>query len=231
MSKPMETRLYPMADAGLKQVADNLKNSITRDATEFATRNVGEPQITAYAALIDSFDNTTTDVELQGMVSMAVAEKDAVAESIKKAIRPIRNMAEVAYGTKGKYKVFGFEDMARLSDDDLYRMARRVVRVGTTVQADLTLQGLGPTQLSDLATLAVNLDAAIDKVGAATEQRDMETQNRVMKGNQLYKETMRLASIGQSLFADTDEARYNDYIMIDNSTPGGSIITPPPNTN
>ncbi len=62
----METRLYPMADADLKQLADDLKDTITRDATEFSTRNVGAAQLTSFDALVTAFDNTTTDIELQG---------------------------------------------------------------------------------------------------------------------------------------------------------------------
>jgi hypothetical protein len=227
MSKLNETRLYSMADANLKQLADDLENTIERDATDFATRNIGTPQLTAYEALIADFDATTTDVELKGAVSATVALKDATAENIKTAVRTVRSMAEQAYSTKGLYKTFGFEEMGRLSDNDLYRMARRVVRTATKRQADLAGQGFTPAQLTGLATLATQLDDQLDNIHDAETERDVETQGRVQKGNKLYKEVMRLASIGKSLFADTDEARYNDYVMLEKRGGEEENNTPP----
>ena len=216
-----ETRLYSMADADLKQLADNLKDSIVRDLTAFNTRNITTIQVAAFEALTDSFNNSSTDEELQGALNVEVIVKDALAENIRKAIRPVRNMAELAYNGTGKYKIFGFEDMAILSDNDLQRMAKRVARVGNTLLTELQAQGLTAAQLTTLETLANDLDKAIDKVGAANENRDLQTQQRVMLGNTLWKEMSTLASIGQSLFADTNEAKYNDYILT-----GGTTTTP-----
>jgi hypothetical protein len=221
--KQMETRLYTIADADLKQLADDLQNTIARDAADFATRNVAAPQLTTFDALITTFDDTTTDVELKGMITDAVEKKKALVTNLHGGIRTIRSMAEQAYGGKGKYKVFGFDDLTEQSDNDLYRTAKRVVRVGTSLQADLALQGLQASQLTDIATQATNLDVAIDAVHDAEEKRDMQTQDRIRKGNALYKEMSRLASIGKSLYQDKDEAKYNDYVLI------GSRATPDDN--
>jgi hypothetical protein len=54
------------------------------------------------------------------------------------------------------------------------------------------------------------------------ENRDIETQNRVQKGNTLWDKMVTLASIGKSLYADTNPAKYNDYVL---------ITTPPPAAN
>jgi hypothetical protein len=221
MATKNETRLYSMADADLKQLADNLKDSIVRDLTDFNTRNITTTKVAAFEALIDSFNNSSTDEELQGALNVEVIAKDALAEGIRKAIRPIRNMAELAYNSTGKYKIFGFEDMAILSDNDLQRMAKRVARVGNSLLTELQDQGLTTVQLTTLETLANDLDKAIDKVGAANENRDLQTQQRVTLGNTLWKEMSTLASIGQSLFADTNEAKYNDYVLV-----GGTATTP-----
>ena len=211
-------RTYTFADADLKQKADLLATSIKRDLAAFATRNINQTNLDALGALIAAFDETSTDEELLGQSVAATETKDATAEAVRRAIRPIRNMAEVAYKGKGKYHVFGFEDMANLSDNDLYRMGRRVVRVATRQKADLEPQGLTDAMLTNLGNFCMQLDTDIDNMGAQAENRDLETQDRVTKGNALYAEVMTLASIGKSLFEDSDEARYNDYVMI-GSTP------------
>jgi len=230
MSKKMEKRSYNLADGNLKQMADGLKTSIVRDATEFETRNIKTPQIAAYQVLIDSFDETTTDEELKGLVTDAAEIKDGLAASIRKAIRTIRNMAEQAYNSKGKFSTFGFGDMGNMTHEDLYRLSRRVLRVAGKLTADLAKQGLTTTMLTDLGALATAFDKAIDDVEEAIENRDLETQDRIIKGNALYAEMVRLASIGKSLFEDENEAKYNDYVLIGSaaSTDSGTTPTPPP---
>jgi hypothetical protein len=157
---------------------------------------------------------------LLGFSVSATEEKDAIVQALQRAIRPIRNMAELAYSGKGKYSVFGFENMTILSDSDLYRMGKRVARVATKLRADLVPQGLTDEFITAVNKLCNDLDLAIDHMEEHVENRDMETQNRIMKGNALYAEMIRLASVGKSLYEDSDEARYNDYVIIGaNPTP------------
>ncbi len=203
-----------MSDADLKQSADALTSSIKRDLAAFATRNINLTVLDKFGQLITDFDNTSTDEEMLGISMVATEQKDAIAENLRKAIRIVRNMAEVAYGTKGRYVIFGFENMAILSDNDLYQQGKRVVRVATRFMDDLEKQGLTAEQVTAISNLCIELDNAIDNSAQQVENRDIETQDRVNKGNALYTEMMRLASVGKSLYEDTDEARYNDYVMV-----------------
>ncbi len=228
MPKQTATRQYAMADGDLKQLADALKTSINRDLPDFAARNITATQVTALQVLITTFDDTTTDEELLGLITDATITKDGIAESIRIAVRPIRNMAETAYGTTGKYNTFGFDGLSEVTDNDLYRLARRVVRVGTKLLTELTPQGLTAAKLTAIGTLATSLDTAIDAIQDAIESRDLETQDRIIKGNALWTEMSRLASIGRSLYEDIDEARYNDYVLVGGGTSKGSPPAPPP---
>ncbi len=74
----------------------------------------------------------------------------------------------------------------------------------------------------------------MDAVKQAEATRDTKTQERVMQGNALFREVSRLSSIGQTLFVNTDEAKYNDYVLDEggngNEEPeGGGGPTDPPN--
>jgi hypothetical protein len=225
MPTKVETRLYSMADADLKQKADGLKATITRDLADFAKRNITATQVTAYEALIDAFDDASTDEELLGEVMVATDAKNVIAENTRVAIRAIRGMANTAYNGKGKYRIFAFEELTKLTDADLYKLAKRVVRVGGKLFTDLAAQGLTQAQLTDLDNLAKSFDTAIDAVEEAIENRDLETQDRIIKGNTLWQEMLRLAAIGKSLYEDTNEAKFNDYVLIGAGT---APVTPPP---
>lgn len=214
MSQKVITRQYSMSDADLKQTADGLADNIRRDEAAFATRKIGKEALSGFEKRIADFDETSTDEEMLGYAMVATAQKDELAEAVRRAVRPIRNMAETAFDGKGNYLVFGFDDMANMSDNDLCRMGKRVVRVCKQLKADMEQQGLTDAQLTELAELCQQLDKSIDNAAAKSEARDIETQHRINLGNALYAEMMKLANVGKSLFEDSDEARYNDYVII-----------------
>lgn len=218
MAKDMETRLYKIPDADLKQLADALAASITRDLSFFSARLITSDNVTKLNSFATAFDACTTDQELLGAITIATEVKDDIAVKVRKAIRPIRNMAELTFEGKGKYNTFGFDELSKQTDNELYRMAKRIVRVASQLQNDLATQGLQQSQITELDSLATQLDTAIDGVEAATEDRDLHKQERIIKGNILWAEMVKLASIGRSLFEDTNEALYNDYVLITNSS-------------
>jgi hypothetical protein len=122
-------------------------------------------------------------------------------------------MAELKFGNSGEYRIFEFKDMAKLSDSDLNKLAKRVVRIGTTYLAQLASEGLTQAMLTALTALSNSFDDAQDAQEVAIENRNLATQDRVEKGNTLYAEVARLCSIGRTLYAETNPAKYNDYII------------------
>ena len=208
------TRSYPFADGDLKQKADGLATTLTRDLTDLAARKITDGFIKYLRELTNNFDEHSTDAELLGLVEDATIKKNATRKEAEIAIRSIRNMADIAYSGKGKYSNFGFEDLTHVTDADFYRLAKRVVRMSTKYLTDLEPQGLITDQIDALKTLATNFDNDIDAIEDAVENRDVETQERINKGNTLWAEMSKLASVGKSVFEDTNEAKFNDYVLM-----------------
>lgn len=218
MSLKPSVRNYLFEDATLIQEAGRIKNAVSRDNKEFAKRNITNGTLTDFQTKIDAFDDFPTDEELQGVVVDATANKDALAQNIRVQARTIRNMAELQYHKTGSYKTFGFEGMDEMSDANLYRLAKRVVRVGTKLLPVLSKQGLTQEILDTLAQIAVDFDKAMDTQESEIENRDLQTQERIRLGNDLYAVLVQLASIGKSLYQDTDAAKYNDYVLYHENT-------------
>ncbi len=206
-------RNYNYEDAVLITEAGRIQNAVKRDIKDFNTRKITEASLEAFQTKIDAFADFSTDEEMQGNVVKATADKDKAAESLRVQIRIIRNMAELQYHKGGSYKTFGFEGMDNMSDANLYRLAKRVVRVGNKLLSDLSGQGLTTEMLDTLQQTAVNFDAAMDAQETEIENRDLQTQQRIILGNDAYQVLVQLASIGKSLYADTNEAKYNDYVL------------------
>ena len=138
-------------------------------------------------------------------------------------MRTVRGIAQAVYGTTGLYNSFGFTDMDGLDDAHLHPLAKRVVRVSTTLLGDMKPKGLTQAIIDSVETSDINFDKALDDQKAAEETRDIATQQRVILGNNLFAEYSRLMNTGKAIFEDTDEAKYNDYVMNDNPPPA-----PPP---
>jgi hypothetical protein len=75
--------------------------------------------------------------------------------------------------------------------------------------------------------MATLLDTQIDDAEEKQETRDLETQNRVQKGNALWAKMVELASIGKSIYVDTNPAKYNDYVLISTPSPDAPPVEPP----
>ena len=223
--KPILTRDYKFADGVLKQKADDIVGSVQRDSTQFATRGVTPATLTALQTNIANFDNTQTDEELQGALSVTTEAKNTLADTLRGAIGTIRTMAENKLGTASAfYRSFAFEGMDAMTDEQLYRLGKRVVREATAQLAQLASEGLTAAMVTNLSTVTTNFDNAIDAQESAVKNRDIKTQDRIAKGNIVYKEIVRLTNTGKDLFASTDEAKYNDYVLY--NTPSGGAEPP-----
>jgi hypothetical protein len=204
-----------MGDDTLWQKADALAASMQRDIADFTIRRVDAARISEVTSIVTDFKNHPTDQELLGLVSTATEIKDATALELRKKISTVRNIAATKYGENGKFRTFDFGPLSDLPDTDLYRTARRVVRVGTSFLADLASEGLTAAMLTEITTLATSLDSNIDAMEATIENRDIKTQERVIIGNKLWNTMVKYANVGKSIYEFTDEARYNDYVLID----------------
>lgn len=70
-----------------------------------------------------------------------------------------------------------------------------------------------------------DLDVAIDTQAQGISDRDLASESRVEALNHLYQLLTKYAGTGQDIFYETNEAKYNDYIIYD--TPSGLPETLP----
>ncbi len=213
MKRQKEFRKYRISQADLKQAADFLLHKMQRDAADFATRGITPAHLLAFETLIEDFDNYPTDSELFGVAMDATRLKYIAVEDLKTAIRRIANMAFNAFNGEGRYTVFHFERMKNQTHDELYRFGKSVNRVATIYHTDLIAEGLTQAMIDEVKNLALALDAVIDAQHIAQENRTMSFYLRTEKANALWKKISHFSSIGKSLFAYNDEARYNDYVL------------------
>ena len=221
MKKNELKTIFKMAYSALMQLGDKAVMLISRDATELASYGVDEPMKNNVIDKTLLLKEMPTDEELLAEVSVKTEEKNELSDAIRNAIRTITIRAKNVYGDKSaKYKRFGIKDIDKMTDDELYRCAKRVSRTATGYLPELAPKGLTEAEITELTNKAESFDDIIDAKDEAVRIRDIATEERVGLSNELYKLISEVFDYGKNYWYTREEAKYNDYIIYD--TPNGT---------
>ena len=225
MTKKREVlRKYAFADSWLIALCNIIRQFILRDILEFGAFSVDAAAMTTYENETNDFEAFETDEELAGLQSEKTEAKDTAVEAVKTDVRSI--MARIKSKHKphtARYRRFGTKGMDEMDDNQLLTCGRRVVRVATEVLAAYADVGLTAAIITELGTKCQTLEVALDEQADAIADRDIATEDRIELGNALYDKLINYCSFGQQIWAETDEAKYNDYIIY---TSGDTLAQP-----
>ena len=227
MKKEMVTRNFNLTDAVLKQKADEFIGLLDRDMAEFSQRGYNAAAKTIFEDARDAVNDFPSDETLEAQKIGLTAAKDAARSALEKSMRTVFNMALNKFGAKSaKYRAFGEPDISRKPDAELVRVHKNMVTAANENLAVLATEGLTQPMIDTISTQGVALDTAIDAVAKGITDRDIMTEDRIETLNNLYAIVTKYAGIGQDIFYETNEAKYNDYVIYD--TPSGEPEETPP---
>lgn len=226
MKKDQVIRNFKLADAVLKQKADELIALIDRDRAEFTDRGYNDIKKTELTNARNTVDSFASDEQLEAVKMELTEQKDAARTALEKTMRSIFNMAENVFGQQSaRYKEFGNAMISQQSDAEIVRVAKIMSLTAEKYLAELSDEGFTLEKLTTLITQRDALDIAIDRQAQGISDRDVVAEGRVEALNKLYQLLIKYAGIGQDIFYETNEAKYNDYIVYD--TPSGLPEIPP----
>lgn len=216
MRKSEVKPIFNQSFADLMQLGDKADDLMERDAVELLPYGVDATFRSDTATLTQDLKDFPTDEELQGAAAEQTEIKNESADVVKVLIRSVMVRAKNAFGeSSAKYRRFGTKGLDELTDNDLLKCGKRVVRIATLFQVPLAAKGLTVAMITDLSDKAVIFDNAIDAQDDAIRQRDSATEDRIELGNALYKKIMELFDFGKDYWITRDEAKYNDYVLYD----------------
>lgn len=195
-------------------------NFIKRDMEEFAKYGYNQEKADALEVRITGFEELRTDEEFSGDVMIATEKKNALSKEILEKIRSVMLRVQNKYGQRSAYyKKFGASALSKLTDEKLLKTARRVARVAAIYMAELAEKGLTADHLIELEQLAGEFDESMDVQDDAVADREIGTLVRVNTANGIYEEISKICETGKVIWKESNEAKYNDYIIYD--TPSG----------
>lgn len=214
-SKELKTN-FNMAYADLSAQSRQQVNTITRDITEFENYGISAAKIQAFKTKVEELDNMRIDEDYRGLVMEATQNKDALAKPIKSSIREIAFFVKQTYGVKsGSYARLNIGEIGKLSDTKLSRTATSFCRVVRLM--NLTLTDAIENKLSELESITEQFIVLIDEKDKRIEERDVATLNRVILSNEIYNKFSNYSQLGQVIWAEHNEAKYNDYVIYGSS--------------
>lgn len=228
MKKEQVVRDYRLADSVLIQKADEFIELLDRDMAEFADRGYNAAKKSELVDARNTVDGFPNDEQLESIKMNLTQEKDAARTALEKSMRSVFNMAENVFGLKSaKYKEFGNAAISQQSDAEIVRVAKIMMSTASKYLEELSGEGLTAEKIATLTTQRETLDLALDAQAKGISDRDLNTEGRIEASNILYRLLAKYAGIGQDIFLETNEAKYNDYIIHD--TPDGLPEVPPTN--
>ncbi|MGQ7871235.1 hypothetical protein [Sunxiuqinia sp. sy24] len=219
MRKKTVTVNFNIALSALYTFAMTKIGFMMRDLLEFIKYGVTEEKLNALKAMLTDFANIPTDDELVGVQVSATQEKDEAAIQLRDAIAEIMQRVENKFGAQsGNYRKFGVSGVSDLDGGKLSYVARRVHRVAGTMLPQLESEGLTPEILAELNSRVDTYEQALSSQEDAIADRDIATENRVERANEIYALLAKYCNTGKQIWEDTNEAKYNDYIIYDTPT-------------
>ena len=228
MKKKEVVRAYNFSDGKLITTSNEKIAYIRRDEAEFVGYGITNVMVDELENQVNNFSDATTDVEMVEDQSEVTAAKDVVANKLKESIRGVMSRVVLKYDEHtAKYRKFGTEALSQQSDAQLLVIAARVVRVGTDMLADLAANGLTSVMLDNVKNLRDKLEDELISLKLKVADRDIEQESRVEAGNAIYATLIKYTNTGQSIWATTNVAKYNDYVVY-NTPSGDAPDTPTP---
>lgn len=220
MAKKKEVvRSYNFTDGYLKQIADNMLTLIDRDIVEFTDMGFTPAKRSDFIQKTNDFANFPSDEQLEGIKMSTTETKTLTRTALEKIMRTILLIAKLVFKEgSGKYKEFGNGDLTRQTDEELVRNANIMLVSANKYLNDLMNDGLSVAKIQQLDIAKKDFDIAIDEQRKAISERDTSTEARIETGNSLYELVSKYAEIGKDIWYDTNESKYNDYVIYNTST-------------
>ncbi len=212
-----------MSYSELVVVSDSIHSFMVRDAAEFTNYGVLPAATTAFKAKIDVFADLPIDIEFLAVLIDLTAAKNFIASQLRVTLREIGERARMCFGTDtGKYIMFHNKDLSKLSDGELLTFSRLVKRSADTFHTELLVYGLTALMITDLDTKNADFELALSAQRFQIAARDAATKDRAEKALELYGLLTSYCETGKTIWYETNEAYYNDYVLFG---PSGVLLT------
>ena len=210
-------RLYNYTDAAMIQHAETVNVSLTEDIADFTSfdSTVTETYPTSITSTLTEIKAIKSDqVVIDEMAALTEATTQKMQEC-SKSYNVIAYFARKVFASSPAVQnQFGLNDYKKINRNQpkmvlfMYSLASTAASYAT----ELVAAGCNQSEIDKLPTLASELKDADTAQEKFKKDRNLITQNRVIKLNELYKSMVQLSDIAQIIYVD-NQAKLAKYLL------------------
>ena len=232
--KPIK-RGYSFSDGTLSELGDDLVDNATRDSIQMTTFGYNAAKLATLTAKITAFKEFPGDAYYTGLMMIATATKNNAIKEMGVAGHEIVQRGIIRWGeNSAEERTFGFKGYAGMKEPEKINACRDAHKFATDNLDEMTDQGLTEDILEAFKAKIDAADAAFSAKRKSVRNRDAAVDTRIKMGNELYAELVKLAGTGKTIWENTNEAKYNDYVIyasegvntVSDSAPANSVHAP-----
>jgi len=215
MSLRETNKKFNFAYEKLYHISKFIAIMMERDLEEFSNYGIYQKDIDEFRQLCEEFIKIEPDAVLLGTQMFKTEDKNQYVEEIRKMLyRIMLSVRNIAKQEKVVYVQFRNEIISKLTDNELVSQARVTIKIISKRIELFEDQGINQYFLDNFIGKINALEAAYLEQQIAISERDIATQIRINKANNVFELLNKYSYIGKNMWAIVgDEARGNDYII------------------
>ncbi len=219
MSQQETATKFDFSYAELMAQALEKQAFLERDQDELAVKGITADNLAEYATKMAAFQAINDDGVFKALESEAVQIRNAAQEALGVKLRNIAGTAANVLGDKSaQYRTFGYDKIAGAEPPLFLLQAEIIADRADAYRPQLDTKGIDGDYIAAVRTDITAFQQTIKDVATAAGNRDVATQTRRAAANTLYDIIVNLADLAKILYVDTNEAKYNDYIIYHKSS-------------
>ena len=203
-------RNYSMDDSELIQYAQKVIANLKRDRALLERFGYSNEKIAAIEVLISEFKLIITDRALSAKVQQVTSAKEKLRGQLERLCREVfaiaNNNLEKAY-----IREFGDQYVSHMRDSKLILNSRTMLRAMGLYTDKLSSQGLTSELMASVLETLDLFDKIIEEKEMALTSRKVGTDLRILKGNILYEDIIKVCNYGKTVWLGVDDRRAHDY--------------------
>ena len=207
----------------LFQLSYQTVNLMVADLQKFAEIGIDQSEVDNLKSLSDKFKARNYDEFFLLDQKMATEAKNKLAEELRLALYRLELKLKLAYGKDNSlYQMFNLSSLSTLDDADLAEKGSVCAYLSEGKFSKMVDFNLDQVQIDLLKEKANLLRTLVDLQVVTYNERHTARQLRIEEANTLYKAVSRIRNAGRKMWAPTDYARSQAYLMpkLKNSTDG-----------
>lgn len=213
IKKELKTK-FNMSYADLSAISKQKVDTMLRDVVEFEGFGISQSELSQFFNEVRALDKFRSDDDLRGCVTQAVNERNKQQDSVLHEIRILVSYLLRVYKQDNpiftRMRILG---LSQLSSSQLFRTGESLYNTLVDVLPIVEPYGVSQAMLDSFYTVLQDFSDKIAKVNNAINERNQFTHERKKIANTIYDKLIVYTRIGRTIWENSNEALYNDYII------------------